>query len=532
MSHPLLRPGLTTAKQRRRRRVRMLAIVRIALNKPYTFVVLAILIVIFGVTAAVRTPIDIFPTIGIPVVAVVWTYDGLPAEDMSKRVIYYYERTLSTQVNDIEHIEFAVDAPLRGRQGVLSARRQHQRRAGPDDGGLADCSEVPAARDHASLRPQLQRLQRPGYPARAVEQVAVAGADLRLRPELHPSAACLHPRFRNSLALRRQDSSGPGGRRPGQTAGLRPLGGGCRRRDRPTEHRHACRHRKDRRVRICRQSERFAGAPRRTERFADPRGQRRDGFRPRRRLRAFRRPAADQHGAGRRRQRGPDDDPEERLGVDAGRHQRGQGAAAEDQGIAAPEPEGRHRQRPVVVRLCGRQFGHLRGSRRGGADRPDDPDLSRQLALDPHHHDLDSAGDPRLGRGAVGDRRNHQRHDAWRPRARGRHPGRRRDGDDREHQLASRAGQGHRIRDHGRRPPDRPAGDRVAALHLHRLRADVQTQRRRRLSVPSDGRSGDLRARCVLCAVADPGQHDGSLPARAPDAARTRRRARRRRAIR
>ena len=83
----------------------MLAIVRIALSKPYTFVVMAMLIVIFGVTAAVRTPIDIFPTIGIPVVAVVWTYDGLPAEDMSKRVIYYYERTLSTQVNDIEHIE-------------------------------------------------------------------------------------------------------------------------------------------------------------------------------------------------------------------------------------------------------------------------------------------------------------------------------------------------------------------------------------------------------------------------------------------
>src|SRR5271165_2146167 len=83
----------------------MLAIVRIALSKPYTFVVMAMLIVIFGVTAALKTPIDIFPTIGIPVVAVVWTYDGLPADDMSKRVIYYYERTLSSQVNDIEHIE-------------------------------------------------------------------------------------------------------------------------------------------------------------------------------------------------------------------------------------------------------------------------------------------------------------------------------------------------------------------------------------------------------------------------------------------
>ena len=83
----------------------MLAIVRIALSRPYTFVVMAILIVIAGVSAALRTPTDIFPNIGIPVVAVVWTYNGLPPDDMSGRVIYYYERTLSAQVNDIEHIE-------------------------------------------------------------------------------------------------------------------------------------------------------------------------------------------------------------------------------------------------------------------------------------------------------------------------------------------------------------------------------------------------------------------------------------------
>ncbi len=83
----------------------MLAIVRIALSRPYTFVVMAMLIVIFGVAAAIRTPTDIFPNIGIPVVAVVWTYNGLPPDDMSGRVIYYYERTLSAQVNDIEHIE-------------------------------------------------------------------------------------------------------------------------------------------------------------------------------------------------------------------------------------------------------------------------------------------------------------------------------------------------------------------------------------------------------------------------------------------
>ncbi len=83
----------------------MLAIVRIALSRPYTFVVMAMLIVIFGVAAAIKTPTDIFPNIGIPVVAVVWQYNGLPPDDMSGRVIYYYERYLSAQVNDIEHIE-------------------------------------------------------------------------------------------------------------------------------------------------------------------------------------------------------------------------------------------------------------------------------------------------------------------------------------------------------------------------------------------------------------------------------------------
>jgi multidrug efflux pump subunit AcrB len=83
----------------------MNAIVIMALKRPYTFVVLAILIVIFGVLAALRTPTDIFPNIRIPVVAVVWTYNGLTPEDMSGRVIYYYERQLTGTVGNIEHIE-------------------------------------------------------------------------------------------------------------------------------------------------------------------------------------------------------------------------------------------------------------------------------------------------------------------------------------------------------------------------------------------------------------------------------------------
>src|ERR1700685_2607931 len=80
-------------------------IVLTALRRPYTFVVLALLIAIFGVRAALLTPTDIFPNINIPVVSVVWTYNGLLPNDMSGRVVSFYERYLTAQVADIEHIE-------------------------------------------------------------------------------------------------------------------------------------------------------------------------------------------------------------------------------------------------------------------------------------------------------------------------------------------------------------------------------------------------------------------------------------------
>jgi multidrug efflux pump subunit AcrB len=83
----------------------MNALVLIALRRPLTFVVLGILIVLFGATAVRKTPTDIFPDIKIPVVAVVWTYNGLLPQDMSGRVIYYYERALTATVDNIEHIE-------------------------------------------------------------------------------------------------------------------------------------------------------------------------------------------------------------------------------------------------------------------------------------------------------------------------------------------------------------------------------------------------------------------------------------------
>jgi len=80
-------------------------IVRLALRRPYTFVVAAILLIILGPVAILRTPTDIFPNIDIPVVSVIWNYGGLEPEEMSNRITYIYERILTTTVNDIEHIE-------------------------------------------------------------------------------------------------------------------------------------------------------------------------------------------------------------------------------------------------------------------------------------------------------------------------------------------------------------------------------------------------------------------------------------------
>jgi multidrug efflux pump subunit AcrB len=83
----------------------MLAIVRIALSRPYTFIVAALLILLMGTFAALRMPVDIFPSINIPIIGVAFQYQGLPPDQMAGRVITPFERALTTTVNDIEHIE-------------------------------------------------------------------------------------------------------------------------------------------------------------------------------------------------------------------------------------------------------------------------------------------------------------------------------------------------------------------------------------------------------------------------------------------
>jgi multidrug efflux pump subunit AcrB len=83
----------------------MMALVRVALQRPYTFVVMALLIAVLGLGSIATMPTDIFPAINIPVVSVIWTYNGIAPDDMANRIVTICERAMTTTVNDIEHIE-------------------------------------------------------------------------------------------------------------------------------------------------------------------------------------------------------------------------------------------------------------------------------------------------------------------------------------------------------------------------------------------------------------------------------------------
>src|SRR6202165_4757184 len=80
-------------------------IVKLALSRPYTFIVLALVLILISPVILLRTPVDIFPNINIPVISVIWTYTGLAPSEMSTRIVSIFERSLTTSVNNIEHIE-------------------------------------------------------------------------------------------------------------------------------------------------------------------------------------------------------------------------------------------------------------------------------------------------------------------------------------------------------------------------------------------------------------------------------------------
>ena len=136
-------------------------IVRLALRRPYTFVVLAMLIAVTGVLSIVTMPVDIFPKINIPVISVIWSYGALSPDEMQDRITTIVERALTTTVNNIEHIESqsvrgnsvikmyfqpgtdiadrwrrwtAGSAPLPSSSRTRTSPRSHRRSAGPAQG--------------------------------------------------------------------------------------------------------------------------------------------------------------------------------------------------------------------------------------------------------------------------------------------------------------------------------------------------------------------------------------------------------------
>ena len=228
----------------------MIALVRIALSRPYTFVVLALLLLIIGPLAALRTPTDIFPEIRIPVIGVVWNYTGLPPDQMSGRIVTPFQRALTTTVNDIEHIVANSYNGIRHRQDLLPAQCRYPHRQRPGDGDLADDDPAIAARCDAAADPELQRFHRSDHSGRAVGRGPDRAESRRHRHQSVAHAAGHRARRGHSLSVRRQAAAGPDRPQSGRAAGPRPVRAGRRQRAGRAEPDHPGRHPEDRPVRI------------------------------------------------------------------------------------------------------------------------------------------------------------------------------------------------------------------------------------------------------------------------------------------
>ena len=165
---------------------------------------MCVLILVMGVLSLTRMVVDIFPAIDIPVVAVIWNYPGLSAQDMERRVVLISERAFSTTVNGIERIESQSIPGI----GMLKVYFQPGAEIGAAIAQISSVSQHDpahhAAGHAAAQRHPVQRVQRAGRAADGVERQPARAAGLRLRAELHPRAAVHDPRPGDAGAVRRQ----------------------------------------------------------------------------------------------------------------------------------------------------------------------------------------------------------------------------------------------------------------------------------------------------------------------------------------
>ena len=157
-------------------------IVRLALRRPYTFVVMALLIAILGGAAIATMPVDIFPYIDIPVVSVVWQYNGLSPEEMESRIVTNFERALTSNVIGIEHIE------SQSHQSIAVVRVYFHPNVAGGSGAVADRDAVSgagpqhAARNVSAAGSEIRRGERADPAARVEQQDAQGAGNLRSRP--------------------------------------------------------------------------------------------------------------------------------------------------------------------------------------------------------------------------------------------------------------------------------------------------------------------------------------------------------------
>ncbi len=198
-------------------------IVSLALRRPYTFIVLALLIALLGVFTILRTPTDIFPNINIPVVATVWRYTGLSPEEMATRLVLGSERGAQTTVNDVEHTESQSLSGIGGGEVLLPAECQRGAVLRADHRHLSDRLGRHASRYDPAVRARLQRLDGAGPAARPIERSSIRGADLRLGQQHHSHGACHGRRRIDALAVRRPATPSSGRPRPRRAARTRPV---------------------------------------------------------------------------------------------------------------------------------------------------------------------------------------------------------------------------------------------------------------------------------------------------------------------
>lgn len=182
-------------------------IVRIALDRPYTFVVLALLILILSPVVILRTPVDIFPNINIPVIAVAWQYTGLNPEELEGRLTSVYERILTTTVDNIEHIE---STTVNG-QAVVKIFLQPGTSLDTANAQVTAVSQTilrQLPRCFASADHQLQRFQRADFAACTQRQRPLRAAIERYGAKLHQAAARPRPRSGCSLPVWGQAAAG------------------------------------------------------------------------------------------------------------------------------------------------------------------------------------------------------------------------------------------------------------------------------------------------------------------------------------